>query len=108
MENLGAILKQAGGSFKSVVKTTVLLTDMGDFTIVNAIYGADPTESVPLFCWGWFALLYSCHDSWTCLAFFCIQPACQSLVDQAGSPPLSGSRTTRIAQDSQACVLQQS
>jgi hypothetical protein len=42
MENLGAILKQAGASFDNVVKTTVLLADMGDFAAVNAIYGADP------------------------------------------------------------------
>ena len=35
-----AILKEAGGSFDNVVKTTVLLADMGDFGAVNEVYGA--------------------------------------------------------------------
>lgn len=39
MLNLGAILSAGGSSFASVVKTTVLLADMGDFQKVNAIYG---------------------------------------------------------------------
>lgn len=39
MLNLGAILNAGGSSFASVVKTTVLLADMGDFQKVNAIYG---------------------------------------------------------------------
>ncbi len=36
---MGAILTAAGSSFANVIKTTVLLTDMGDFQKVNAIYG---------------------------------------------------------------------
>jgi len=39
LENLGAVLTAAGGSFASVVKTTVFLADMADFATVNAIYG---------------------------------------------------------------------
>jgi len=39
LENLGAVLAAAGGSFASVVKTTVFLADMADFATVNAIYG---------------------------------------------------------------------
>ena len=39
MLNLGAILTAGGSSFANVVKTTVLLADMGDFQKVNAIYG---------------------------------------------------------------------
>ena len=39
MLNLGAILTAGESSFASVVKTTVLLADMGDFQKVNAIYG---------------------------------------------------------------------
>ncbi|HEX4416525.1 MAG TPA: RidA family protein [Kofleriaceae bacterium] len=39
LENLGAVLKEAGASFANVVKTTVFLADMGDFATVNAIYG---------------------------------------------------------------------
>ena len=32
MENLGAVLKAAGLSFDDVVRTTIYLTDMNDFT----------------------------------------------------------------------------
>jgi len=38
LENLGAILKQAGSDFSQVVKTTVFLVDMADFTPMNEIY----------------------------------------------------------------------
>ena len=37
-KNLKAILEEAGMSFDKVVKTTVLLADMGDFATVNEIY----------------------------------------------------------------------
>lgn len=37
--NAQAILSKAGLSFKDVVKTTVLLDDMGDFAAMNEIYG---------------------------------------------------------------------
>jgi 2-iminobutanoate/2-iminopropanoate deaminase len=39
LDNLGAVLAAAGASFANVVKTTVYLADMADFTAVNAIYG---------------------------------------------------------------------
>lgn len=39
MANLKAVLEAAGGSFDNVVKTTVLLADMGDFAAVNEVYG---------------------------------------------------------------------
>ena len=39
MANLEAILSEANLSFDNVVKTTVLLADMGDFAAVNEIYG---------------------------------------------------------------------
>jgi 2-iminobutanoate/2-iminopropanoate deaminase len=38
MENLAAILQTAGLSFGDVVKTTIFLTDLADFTAVNAVY----------------------------------------------------------------------
>ena len=38
MKNLGAVLDASGSSFAGVVKTTVLLEDMGDFGAVNTIY----------------------------------------------------------------------
>ena len=39
LENLRAILKQAGSDFSQVVKTTVFLVDMADFSSMNEIYG---------------------------------------------------------------------
>jgi 2-iminobutanoate/2-iminopropanoate deaminase len=39
LDNLGAVLAAAGGSFANVVKTTIFLADMADFAAVNAIYG---------------------------------------------------------------------
>ena len=38
LQNLNAILKEADMSFENVIKTTVLLTDLGDFATVNQIY----------------------------------------------------------------------
>ncbi|KAG8235188.1 hypothetical protein J437_LFUL014152 [Ladona fulva] len=37
-KNLGYVLQEAGINFGNVVKTTVLLNDMNDFTAVNDIY----------------------------------------------------------------------
>lgn len=39
MQNLKAILQEAGMSFDNVVKTTIFLTDMNRFGDVNEIYG---------------------------------------------------------------------
>ena len=38
MDNLGALLKAAALSFSDVVRTTVFLSDMGDFAAVNEVY----------------------------------------------------------------------
>jgi 2-iminobutanoate/2-iminopropanoate deaminase len=38
-ENLAAVLKAGGRSFADVVRTTVFLADMNDFTAVNDVYG---------------------------------------------------------------------
>jgi len=40
MENLGAILTAAGGSFASIIKATVYLADINDFAAVNEIYAS--------------------------------------------------------------------
>lgn len=37
-DNLRAVLHQAGGDFRHVVKATVYLTDLGDFQTLNSIY----------------------------------------------------------------------
>ena len=39
MSNLEAILTAAGATFQDVVKTTVFLADMNDFTAMNLVYG---------------------------------------------------------------------
>jgi 2-iminobutanoate/2-iminopropanoate deaminase len=39
MQNLGAVLHAAGAGFESVVKSTIFLTDLADFGVVNEIYG---------------------------------------------------------------------
>ena len=39
LQNIDAVLKAAGSSLGSVVKTTVFLKDMGDFARMNEVYG---------------------------------------------------------------------
>jgi 2-iminobutanoate/2-iminopropanoate deaminase len=39
LENLKAVLEAAGTSFANVMKTTIFLRDMADFSRVNTIYG---------------------------------------------------------------------
>lgn len=38
MENIGAILKEAGTDYSSVLKTTCFLNDMNDFATFNEVY----------------------------------------------------------------------
>ena len=38
LENLRAVLTEAGAEMRDVVKTTVFLTDLGEFAAMNAIY----------------------------------------------------------------------
>jgi 2-iminobutanoate/2-iminopropanoate deaminase len=40
LDNIGAVLRAEALSFDSVVKTTIFLTDLGDFQTVNEIYGS--------------------------------------------------------------------
>jgi 2-iminobutanoate/2-iminopropanoate deaminase len=47
MQNLKAILQEAGMSFNDVVKTTIFLTDMNRFSEVNEIYGKYFEEDFP-------------------------------------------------------------
>ena len=39
LQNLGAILKEAGTDYDKIVKTTCFLADMADFAAFNAVYG---------------------------------------------------------------------
>ena len=47
MANLTAVLTEAGASWSNVVKTTVFLHDMGDFPVVNEVYGRALGEARP-------------------------------------------------------------
>ena len=40
MENLKAVLEAAGMTFENVVKTTIFIMNMADFSRINAVYGA--------------------------------------------------------------------
>lgn len=39
LDNIASVVKSAGSSLEKVVKTTVYLTDIGDFAAMNAVYG---------------------------------------------------------------------
>lgn len=40
MENLKAVLEAADMTFDNVVKTTIFIMNMGDFTRINSVYGS--------------------------------------------------------------------
>ena len=46
-KNIKAILKEAGASLENVVKTTVFLADMADFSIMNEVYGKEFSAPYP-------------------------------------------------------------
>lgn len=39
MENLKAILTEAGMTFENVIKTSIFISDMNNFSRINAVYG---------------------------------------------------------------------
>ncbi len=47
MENLKAVLEEAGTSFDKVVKTVIFLKDMNDFAAVNEVYAKYFKENPP-------------------------------------------------------------
>ena len=47
MRNVSAILEAAGAGLQQVVKTTVFLADMEDFTAMNEVYGRFFAEDPP-------------------------------------------------------------
>lgn len=47
MENLKAVLEEAGTSFEKVVKTVIFLRDMNDFAAVNEVYAKYFKENPP-------------------------------------------------------------
>lgn len=50
LTNIKAILEEAGSGMDKVVKTTVLLADMGDFAAMNGVYAEFFSEPYPARC----------------------------------------------------------
>lgn len=47
MENLNAILTEAGLSFKNIVKSSIFIKNMDDFAKINSVYGSYFTDNFP-------------------------------------------------------------
>ncbi len=47
MENIKAVLQEAGVNFSHIVKTTIFLNNMQNFGIVNEVYGSYFTDEFP-------------------------------------------------------------
>lgn len=47
LDNISAVLRAENLNFSHVVKTTIFLTDMGDFQTVNEIYGSHFRDNPP-------------------------------------------------------------
>jgi 2-iminobutanoate/2-iminopropanoate deaminase len=47
MQNIGALLEAAGLSYGHLVRTTVFLADMNEFSAMNAVYSTFVTEPFP-------------------------------------------------------------
>ena len=47
MDNLAAVLEAAGAGFENVVKANIFVVDLGDFAVVNEIYGKRFPRSPP-------------------------------------------------------------
>lgn len=47
LSNLTAVLKEAGSSLDKVLKTTVFLTDMNNFALVNSVYAGFFPNQLP-------------------------------------------------------------
>ncbi len=47
MKNVGEIIKEAGGDYCDIIKTTVLLADIADFAAVNEVYAGFFEDTYP-------------------------------------------------------------
>lgn len=47
MENLNAILTEAGLSFKNIVKSSIFIKNMDDFAKINSVYGSYFIDNFP-------------------------------------------------------------
>ena len=50
LENIQALLQEAGTDFSAVVKTTCFLADMGDFAVFNELYAQKFVSKPPRSC----------------------------------------------------------
>ncbi len=48
MGNLGAILKECGLNFSNIIKSSIFLKNMDDFTVVNEVYGSYFEKDFPV------------------------------------------------------------
>ena len=47
LENLGELLRAGGADFSDVARTTIFLTDLNDFAVVNEVYASYFSEPYP-------------------------------------------------------------
>jgi 2-iminobutanoate/2-iminopropanoate deaminase len=47
LQNMGELLRAGGADFKDVVRTTIFLADMNDFSVVNEIYATYFSQPYP-------------------------------------------------------------
>ncbi len=47
LTNLKAIVEESGAAMENIVKTTIFLSDMNDFAVVNEVYGSFFEEPFP-------------------------------------------------------------
>lgn len=47
LENLKVVLGDSGSKLENVVKTTIFISDMNDFPVINEVYGSYFSEHLP-------------------------------------------------------------
>ncbi len=47
LENVKSIIEEAGGTLENIVKTTIFVTDLGNFAKVNEVYATFFTQNHP-------------------------------------------------------------
>ena len=47
LDNVGGVLEAAELSYENVVKTTIFITNMNDFALINEVYGTYFTGKLP-------------------------------------------------------------
>ena len=47
MENIKALLDEAGSSFDKIIKCSIFISDMGNFARINEVYGSYFTSNYP-------------------------------------------------------------